>query len=561
MRTCDRCGANRPMSAMRQVAGRYICDWHQHYVPYEVHDKNQKLKTFPIKGIKNAKPFDPQDTHQEAEESLLSFLLANYQYDVVQLPDSAPPRPTAFLDTSAQAGTTGVMGAAWTAIYLHALVDEDRRPYEMVARARAGLATIADWLLTRIYAYPGRAGGLTSAHPGWGGFSYNATLAGSAAFFYVAPTAAAGLALLRAYQVHGTAGYLDGARAVAWFCRNAQSGGRLGAGFSSSDSAGTTRIQYGAFTKSMNVAADGATQQHDHYFTPAGLFVCEFLQALKDEVGDEVIGSSDTSLAYSQSRAATISEAIAECRAFWTNGALDATLGLTFSGFSTTRPFEGFNAYPAAKLSLTGTGSWRYNDGEQSTGTTINFLDWALGLRGLRALEGDSATVTGLFDWVMTFTSNPATELPTQTFRGVETRAYDERYFWASALGEFDPAKAAPFSLKVRDAGADVKMNASQTHHLGCSGLLAPLYSARQQVKFGAFKAAMGIQRPRQRTTGGTEDGIFERLPLMGRCGLEYQPTTLLNSTRRRDVYAAAMTGLIYRESPKAFAGRGMRAS
>jgi hypothetical protein len=557
MRTCDICGANRPLHAQRQVAGRYVCDWHRHYVPYEVHEKNQKVKTFPVKAIKNAKPFDPIDTHQEAEETLMAFLLANYQYDTIQLPDSAPPRPMALFDTSAQPGTTGVMGAAWTAIYLHALVTENLRPYEMVARARAGLAEIADWLLTRIYAYPGRAGGLTSAHPGWGGFAYDGAVAGASAFFYVYPTAAAGLALLRAYQVHGTAGYLDAARAAAWFCRNAQCGDRLASGFSSSDSAGSNRAHFGTFTRSMNVSVSGAVQQQDHLFSPAGLFVCEFLDALMDEVGDETIGSSDTSLAYSQSRAILISEAIAECRTFWRDGVNDAALGRIVTGLSSTTPYDSFNAYPATKFSLTGTGSWRYDDDEQASGTTINFLDWALGLRGLRALEGSSATVTGLFDWVMTFGSNPAYELPTKTARGVTVADYDQRYFWASGLGTFDPSVAAPFDLKVRADGADVRMNASQAYHLGCSGLLAPLYSARQGVKFGALKAAMGQQRPRQRTTGGTEDGIYERLPLMGRCGLSFQPTTLLNSTRRRDVYAAAMTGLIYREAPKAFVGRG----
>lgn len=559
MRTCDICGANRPLHAQRQVAGRYVCDWHRHYVPYEVHEKNQKVKTFPVKAIKNAKPFDPIDTHQEAEETLMAFLLANYRYDSIQLPDSAPPKPTALFDTSAIAGSTGVMGAAWTAIYLHGLVAEDRRPYEMVARARAGLATIADWLLTRIYAYPGRTGGLTSAHPGWGGFAYDGAVAGSSAVFYATHVASAGLALLRAYQIHGTSGYLDAARAAAWFCRNAQCGGKLSTEFSSSDSAGTTRVHFGTFTKSMSTSVSGLTQQHDHYFTPAGLFVCEFLDAFMDEVGDETIGSSDTSLAYSESRAALVSVAIAECRAFWRDGVTDATLGQIVTGLSSTTPYDAFNAYPASKsLTLTaGSGSWRYKDAEQATGTTINFLDWSLGIRGLRALDGDSATVTGLFDWVMTFGSNPDYELPTKTARGVTVADYDQRYFWASALGTFDPSVAAPFDLKVRADGADVKLNASSAYHLGCSGLLAPLYSARQGVKFGALKAAMGQQRPRQRTTGGTEDGIYERLPLMGRCGLSFQPTTLLNSTRRRDVYAAAMTGLIYREAPKAFVGRG----
>lgn len=560
-RTCDKCGAQRRSDEMRVITGRWICNWHDHFIAPETLDK-LPLRTFRIKAFKGAKPFAPRDTYEKAENEVISFLLDQFAnaptVDAVQYPRLATPGPATagtIFDTPGPAElSTGVHGAGWTAIYLYELITENARPIKTVNQAKTALKAIADWLLTRIFAYPGRPGSSTSASLEWGGFeATGGTTLGPSRRFNLLAAVAGGTALLRAYQIFGTPAYLDAARATIWFVRSLQCGGMLASGFSSTNSAGTARVQWGTFaTYVLNV---GGTPTMQHQYFPRSLLAVEFYDAFRSAIGDEIIGSSDTAGAFSLSRETTISAAIDEAKAFWATPVMDAIAGVPIAGFSSATPREYFFSWP---VSAGGNGSWGFSDAGAATGTTITGWNYAAGLRGLRAVDGDSAFVTGLFDWLMTFTSNPLSELPaTPTGR---SRGYSDRTLYATGKGTADPTVAMLAAMQVRATGtlAATKINAATSgYDLGAGGLIAGLFATRQGAGFKALKD--NFNTPRDKARDGLEDGIHLYLPVLGRCGLSFQPQSnpAAGVTLRSDIYGAAQAGLVYRESPTAFNGRG----
>lgn len=542
LRICDKCGAQRQSNTMRVLAGRWICNWHPHYIAEETLDK-VPYRQFPVKPFKGAKPFAPRETFQLAEEELLTFLLENYQYDVVRHPTNAPDQQTAALDVQATEKSTGVFGAGWTGIYLYELIREGRRPRAMLARARSGLREIADWLLSRIVAYPGDPNGFSSDDDAWGGFEQTGLRVGSG-LFYAHHVTAAAFALLRAYQVHGDSRHLEAARAASWFLRSLQCGDKLTALFTSSDAAGTQRLHRGAFSHAGSI--DGQLFL-DHRFYAQDLWCTEFLRELMAVVGDEVIGSAATggATSFSESRAAPISTCIAEALAFWSTGAADSGTGTVINGLSTDTPREYYDSYPVTKGWFTdGTGAWKYSATDSSA---VTGMRWAMALRALRAAEGDSSRVTGLFDWLMTFVAKSAWAMPDETVRGVNV---GEKRIWDNQIGAFDPRISVPATMKVVGGLTD-----DGAYHLGATGLISELYSSRQRASFGALKSALSMPRPGSR--GGSEDNRYFWLANMGRCGLSFQPRTGPGAGRRSDIHAAAMAGLVFRQEPKAFMNQG----
>jgi len=559
MRVCDKCSMYRDSATMREVDGRFICNYHTAYISPQRAER-VPIQTFPIKPYKNAKPLEPRHSFQNGEERIFNYVIDKYRIDF-ETPLNDAFIPNRNFATTVTASITiplsnGVLGAGLTGIYLYGLINENRRPDSMIATARAKLQEIADWLLTRIIAYDDKPNGITSADHRWGGFDENgSTNTSLPASMFTYPSAVAGLALLRAYQVHGTPAYLRAARAVVWFCRSCQCGGRLSVQFSSSDSAGTTLVHFGAFAR-KTIAGPTVTTAHDHLFEPASLFALELYQVFLGAVGNETIGSPDTTTGYASSRETPVATAISEATMFWMVGAWDNTVGAGFTGLSPTTPFASYNAYPANKninFSLTGTGSWRYEDAEAATGTIISGFGWAVGIRVLRAVLGDTAGVLALFDWLMTFGANPA-NVPAEadplrmTYGSIGAQALA-----VSFKGTYDPTFALAFALKVRDGSplAAVKYEATGTFYdLGATGLLAALYSMRQQAQFKELKIALEEPRPWAADGTAAENRRFY-LGQIGRCGLSLQPRSSFFP------YESACTGLIYRQAPKAFMGQG----
>jgi hypothetical protein len=533
-RTCDICGVSLEAKpgVFRMIKGRLVCHRHDHYVPVEVADAAPRRR-FRIEPLKNARPFNPRDTYESAEWEILNFLTDNYRNEGVDFTSDGGAGPVAAVSKA--------RGPGWTGVYLYELITEAKRPHRMVAAARALLATVADYLLTLQYAGPHRPGAITDADARWGGFEDTGATSGNGTLWTTRDTAVAGLALLRAYQVHGTAAYLGAARAAIWYLRGAQCGGKVSAAYSSTDVGALVRWDSGTWPTSTLFS--GATPAPSHNFAVGELVALEFYAAFLAAVGDETVGSAAVG-PYASSRAALLSVAIAEAKAFWlTTGALDANLGAGTLGLSTTRPFDFFNAWANAKIGVpAATGTWEYTDGNQAAGTLIDGLGWALGIRALHKVDGASAFVTSRFDWLMGFTSNPTFELPASRSIALEL---------AAAKGTYAPSTALATSLQVRSAGANVTTNGTSFYSLAAAGALGALYSSRQQPGFKALKDSLNVKRYRRNGAGPTH-----HLGPMGVCGLTLQPRS--SATQRRSTtYLAALTGLIYRHAPQAWTGRG----
>lgn len=551
LRVCDKCGAQRPAATMRVISGHWICDWHDKYISSEAHDK-RPVRKFVLEPFKGARPFAPRETLQRSEDELLSFLEQYYSTDCVDITSGPIARSFTGLGH-------GVMAAAWTAIYCYGVITENRRPVSFVNRARALLRTCADFLLgvqfrdaptAEVY-YGGFAQGSPSANP---------------AIIDVRLTASGGLALLRAYQVHGTADYLTGSRAAAWACRTLQCGGKLFIGASSSDSAGVAIVQHGAFTLRVSVDVNVGIGEFDHFYALDSLIALEFLQAFRTVVGDESIGSAapDSGLTFVVSRACLVSESVAEALAFWKAGVFDTVGGATITGLSSSTPRQAFNSYPAAgKYLLTGTGSWEFADAGAATGVSITGLGIATAIRALRSLEGDSALVTGLFDWLMGFSSESTLEVPAAA--SYRLTGWSDKKIYETSNGAYEPTFALAPALRVREGtplAAASKNYTPAGYMLAATGLLAELYASRKPADFAAFKKALA--RPRPYSVDGAEDGRHAWLGTMGTCGLSLQPRTAVTGdqfdsqpARAQFPHLAAMTGLAYRAGATAFMHEG----
>jgi hypothetical protein len=155
----------------------------------------------------------------------------------------------------------------------------------------------------------------------------------------------------------------------------------------------------------------------------------------------------------------------------------------------------------------------------------------------------------------MTFGSNPANQFAAETPLRMEsgTSVKDKQ---ASIKGTYDPTLSWATSLSVfNNVGAAVKYEALSTiHAFQTVGLLAGLWSTRQPAQFRELKQA--LNEPRSWTERGDQDGRHFFLGPMGRSGLNLQPRNTA-TTGFNIVGEAAITGLIYRQDPRAFMGVG----
>ncbi len=100
--------------------------------------------------------------------------------------------------------------------------------------------------------------------------------------------------------------------------------------------------------------------------------------------------------------------------------------------------------------------------------------------------------------------------------------------------------------------------NGSSLYDFAALGLMAPLYSSRQQAGFDATKDALNTKRPRFREGFPERDGHALYLGPLGYGGLSYQPATDSSLNRYVSVKRAAQLGNVYRYNPKASMHRGL---
>lgn len=367
------------------------------------------------------------------------------------------------------AGSYSPVAAGETMRYLYQLIVENKRPTSWITRARAKLRELAEWVYSTQFGF---------------GLVPSQTLSNS--IFYgacnttikTAEQGCMGLGMLYAYLALGDAKYLASARGFADALTNRQQGGLLVTEFSSSDAAGTIPVNYGTWTRSNGGPV------FDHVYQADSLICLEFLQQLYNVTGDELHGSDTTiSGTFTMPPQQLLSVSMANARAFWQVGAYDASLGQTITGLSASTPREYFNSYPANKgVFLTGTGSWEFQDGGASTGTLITGSYIALALRSLYGYEGLSATVTGIWSWLMGFSSNPAYQ-PTTTSLGPDTPTL------LGASGTYNPKLSLTTLLQVRTAGgAASAMNGDSFYDWRCAGYMAPIQRSQDPASLDLAK-------------------------------------------------------------------------
>ena len=495
-----------------------ICSYHQAYIPPEELEKSP-VRTVTIKPLPKARPFAPVDTYETAEAEVFrlctEYAVGDDTFDVGTSPPIA-------------AATRTVDSAAWTALYMYALIAEARRPDHWIAVARVRLAACADFLLGLQAGGPSITVAASAAQ--YGGLSQTLTTA-TTGYFYTYQTAVAGLAFLRAYQALGDASYLAAALRCGDFLRTQQASSSWATTSknATTDAAGTAPIYLGGFAETVFVDGSGAVSDR-WYHMGRNFTALEFLYLLRTIAGEVTLGSATTTADFAVSRARTISTVILDAVTFWKVGAFDAATGTTYTGMSTTTPRERFNAYPTDKTIDTGTGAWEY-----TTGTSVSGYTFARTVRGLRAI-GETTLAEALFDYLMTFTSASAYELAT---------GYTEADRYAGAKGEYDPKGMLATQLNIPTLA-----NSTSFYDLRTLGLMAPLYAARQAGTFAAVKNELNRPRPRD----VTRDAGRLHLGTLAACGLAFQPFSAA-ATRTASVTSAAMVGLAYRELPGTFMG------
>lgn len=504
-RVCDLCGNLYNRSRLSKQ-GRYMyCDAHKGERINEQLDRaNARQKPFRILPVPNAKPEDPiaPDVF-EAEEStifsLLDFVRAGgARYAQVESGEAAPlPNAADVIPTNGW--------ACWHYYGLAIATYPKGHVNVWQAQALAHLRTAADTVLALQTLMGTRA---TNAF-------YGGLLATGASKYYAEDAAVGGIAFLYAYRALGDLKYLWAARNAASFLRNLQAIGKYGTNFTSSDAAGTARLYTGGITSLVSTTAGFYS---DHCFYPSSLLALWFWNELRLTDGDQSLGATTAATGFDTAPAQLLAACMADLRSFWATGTYDVTTLDVRTGFSATTPSEFFNAYPQVKpnTDVNGTGSWEYEDGFASNGTTITGLNFAKALASLYAIDGLTDQVTAIDNWLQTFTSNPSFETPAvssaQTLQHATTGTYDPTLGIAQLLLVRDPTTFAPTAK-----------NGGSLYDWGAFGLVSPIWSRRrgQSLKNGRYQAALERQRFRD---GLASDSYWDdRGFLRGRQGLSYQ--------------------------------------
>ncbi len=507
-RVCDVCGNLRQIEEMHKQDTLWVCTYDAgERVRTELDRGNARQRPFTIRPVPHPKPWDNYYPNllETDDAAVFNFLTqqvsAQCRFERVE---------------SGHGVYTSAGGAlpalSWAARYFYDLIQEnDPSRALLIPRAKVLLQTIADFLLTR------QRGALTGFFPTstqasdafYGGF-----LASGATVYITDDTSTSGLALLYAYRILGTRSYLDGARAAASYLRNVQAIGSNGSQHTSTDAAGTGRLYTGAVCSQVSTTFGidpGQNFYSNHLFYPGGLIALEFWNELKTTDGDRSIGATTAVNGFDTTPAQLLSRSITDMRTCWETGITDST-GTLINGFSATTPKEFFNAYPLAKSGFTvfGTGRWEYADGNAASGTQITAQNFSQAISSLYNYEGATSQVTGISDWLRTFTSNPDFETPANTSTSV---------LYQGTTGTYNPVDSLATLLTVVGATE----NGSSLYDWGAFGLMSRLWASRNKGSFRQSRL-FPLNTVQRFYNGNDTDGLStDRVILRGLSGLSMQ--------------------------------------
>lgn len=524
-------------------------------------------------------PYDHRDAYPEEEESF-NFLVTMPFRDPAWtggMRFGASPA-TAPQDNSGRPVSAGATKASWslaavgeTCRYLYSLITEDKRPAKWIALAKAKLREQADLLLANQ-----NATGNADTNLLYGGFSQLTFTATGASTFVLVDNAAAGLALLYAYLVFGEFKYLNGARLTANIIRAFQWSGNCANFYTSSDSAGVSRLATGGHCDTLTLDSGSGNYVFSSVFRPTSLLAVEFLSLLKTTDGDKLYGGLGATAPQSfvTTGSALLSKMITDALAFWATGTYEISSGKTITGLSATTPRELFNAFPTTKPGFSsGTGNWEYSDGSASVGTTVAGASFSLALRSLFAVNGYDSQVASVWAWLMAFGSNPAnigpagsiiTDYAIQSTLNSVNPTRPPTGQGNIVQPSYDPKLALATSLQVRDPvtfAATAIEATGTTYAWQTSGDMAAIQTAHgaaafRKAKDQATKERMRVPVDLLSAINAGAYPISESILIRGTTGLAFQtPSTLVSTTVTTATVARIAN--IFRYAPKAFVSSG----
>jgi hypothetical protein len=466
----------------------------------------RRRRPFQIKPRKNARITGEVPLYQNEEAELFNLVLKYSTATQVIGP------------TGAAAAASAVPSPVWAecGLYLRELLLEDKRPLSWMTKALAQLKVLGGLLLF----YQNKNATDTLGH---GGILSGD---GNPAFPFVAGPA--GLVFLALYQFTGEQRYLDGADRVAWFLRQTQKTDLLAFG-PTVDSNGN-RVSFGGWPAVIN----GSGVVSPCFYT-AHAFYLWFLARYRDVRGAGYsLGTTTATGDWASPPVGTVQQCIDEAVAFYVDG---------------QRPYSSTSAGVCAPLSTSPQYVYQPANAQAFTLATaggyygVNGCDMAFALRGLYELEGYTARVATIFEWLMGFTSNSAFELTDGAHFTTPLSVLR-----AGAKGTYDPTIAMADFLALGTSQAatpTLQTNGTSFYSAPATALLGPLYNASGRL-LRTWKDALCEGRAL------TSDQRDVRSPRpYESLGLSYQ--LAVTSTEDLSMAVIARNALIYRAQPGAF--------
>lgn len=520
LRACSICGVRWHASDMRYIGqNRWACpDDAEGLTAEQISRHNARVRPLLVRQFKN-----PLITGEVPDYRIQEGVLFNLVCKFAT---------TASVLSNINGGISSAQtpqSAAQCALYLSDIIRENLRPASWITQAKTTLSAIAVYLRSVQSGPVGSGGGVVAiTSTSWGGFGLFTALGHG----YCA------LALIRAYSILGTNDFLVGATAACDYIRQSlQRGDAPVVDFTSPIGVPVGRYLGGGFRESIG----NFSSSRECWLS--GAFCMWPLKELGDILGTSfVLGSPSAGGGFNLVPSGTIAFTLSEARKFYVTGVL--------AGFSVP-PSTGVFLPALAPLSTT-TPRQRYiaalsgggaAGGEQwhlaSVPPERFFLasDVASALRALFECEGYSVTVASVYEWLMTFASNPAGEVPAGT--SVEATRN-------GALGALDVDLALPFQLELFDANqAPVIRNfiGAAAYDLPWTAILSPVRvaSGRTTRRFKETFAKPILAQTKVPGPGRT----VSRADARGACGLSFQALD-----DRVIIGSAAQFGLSYRYAP-----------
>lgn len=467
-RVCDVCGHRFWFSELSPIGElKFACkDDAPGLTALQISRYNARVRPVIVRPNKHAKDYSQTPIYQLAEAQIFNLI--------------AQVAPAAVRD-----GESDPLAAAWAAIYMADVIIQNKRPLSWNRAAETTLTRCLTYLLTQQYgSITGTAG--TADNPRYGGIISGST-------WSTTITIVAGVAFMKAYQVTGSAVYLDAAERVATFIRHVQSGNQQATAYTVYPSGGG-RYYVGGLASSVSDGS-GLLATTYHVADIGGLW---FLKLLADVKGGATQYGDASATAFFGANRASLTTMMADLASFATSGARDeGNSGALTPGLSTTAPKE---TYQAATNGAGVAAGWEEAD-------TVLSDSVALALLGLYMASGMTDTVAALVGWLESFTSNaanrtPATMPESQVIQGI--------------TGTYDPALCVATVLR---ASAPFTEADGAVYAWSSFGLLSPILTVRNRAAFTTSKDTLSKTRRYSPT-----DNHERWLGPLGLSGLSLQP-------------------------------------